>query len=121
MATRLKKIAMTGFMVIGVVSFFLIVIGLYLDISRFDETSGGYEPPYENYTGEPIDFAALDQSNEGIIGRGYIMDFHLNCTTGMISFELYNQNIDYRVVSERAIVVHKPREACMERGFSPEF
>ncbi|WP_062047565.1 hypothetical protein [Bacillus sp. JCM 19034] len=44
MATRLKKIAMTGFMVIGVVSFFLIVIGLYLDISRFDETSGGYEP-----------------------------------------------------------------------------
>ncbi|WP_156323868.1 hypothetical protein [Bacillus sp. JCM 19034] len=49
------------------------------------------------------------------------MDFHLNCTTGMISFELYNQNIDYRVVSERAIVVHKPREACMERGFSPEF
>ncbi|MCK0471192.1 hypothetical protein [Halalkalibacter sp. APA_J-10(15)] len=121
MTATIKKITMVGFMIFGMVMFLLLVIGLYLDISRFDETSGGYEPPYENYSGNPIDFSALDESNEGIVGRGYVMNFHLNCTTGMIGFELYGQQIDYRVVSERAIVVHQPREACMERGFSPEF
>jgi len=45
----------------------------------------------------------------------------VNGTTGMISFEIFNQNIDWQVFSGRALVVHKPREALIRRGFKPEF
>ncbi|MED4454098.1 hypothetical protein [Metabacillus fastidiosus] len=50
-----------------------------------------------------------------------MLDFHLNCTTGMISIQLFRQNLNYRIVSERAIKVHKPREACETRGFTTTF
>lgn len=117
----IKKIMTRFFLVIGIISFTFFVVGLLVDIRSFDETKGGYESPYENYTGQPINFSALDQTHEGILGRGYVIDFHMNCSTGMISVELFKQKINYRVVSERAIKVHKPREACLERGFVPLF
>lgn len=117
----LKKTVMITFFVFGVVSCTLFVVGVALDLRSFDETSGGYEPPFEGWTGTPIDFSVLDQSNDGIIGRGYVLDVHLNCTTGMMAFEWYGQKFDYRVVSERALKVHKPDEACIARGFTPQF
>jgi hypothetical protein len=29
--------------------------------------------------------------------------------------------IDYRVISERAITIHKPQNACIKKGFSPQW
>ncbi|MBS3681069.1 hypothetical protein KGF86_12720 [Ornithinibacillus massiliensis] len=110
-----------AFLYFGIIVFVLLLGGFISDLRNFDRTKGGYEAPYEDYTGEPINFDELDQSNEGMIGRGYVMNIGLNCTTGMISFEIFKQKVDYRVVSERAIKVHQPREACIKRGFEPEF
>lgn len=106
---------------IGALSIALFVIGIAVDISRFDTTSGGYEPPYTGVVGEPIDWFALDRTPTGVVGRGMVMNTHVNATTGMISFELYGIMIDFRPLSERALVVHKPREAFIEMGFEPEF
>ncbi|GAJ98435.1 hypothetical protein [Geomicrobium sp. JCM 19055] len=74
---------------IGAFAILLFISGLILDLRSFDETKGGYEPPFENFTGEPINFDELDQSAEGIVGRGYTVNILLNCTTGMVTFEFF--------------------------------
>ncbi|MBM7632186.1 hypothetical protein [Geomicrobium sediminis] len=106
---------------IGAFALLLFISGLILDLRSFDETKGGYEPPFENFTGEPINFNELDQSAEGIVGRGYTVNILLNCTTGMVTFEFFKLRFDVLTVSERAIAVHKPQDACIKRGFDPQF
>lgn len=118
---NIRKISFYGLAIVGALAIVMFIGGLIADLRAFDETSGGYEPPYENYTGDPINFDELDQSNEGIVGRGYSVDILLDCTTGMISFEFFKLRFDFRTVSERAIAVHKPQDACLKRGFEPAF
>lgn len=118
-----KVIVLYGFAVLGLVLSLAVVTGLVLDIASFDRTSGGYEPPYTDYTGEPIDWDNETYvTNTGMVGTGYVLDIHVDCTNGMISFEVLSvATVNYRELSDRAIAVHGPREACQERGFEPQF
>lgn len=107
---------------IGIAAIAALVVGVSLDINGFDTTSGGYEPPYTGFVGAPIQWKELEVTETGVVKRGYIIDTHVNATTGMISFEFLGQGmIGYRPLSERALAVHKPREAFIRLGFSPEF
>jgi len=92
-----------------------------LDYRAFDPTEGAYEPPYENYTGEPIDWSRLDVTDEGLVYRGFVVDILVNCQSGMISFEVYRIRVQWRKLSPRAIAIHEPRPACRRRGFDPRF
>lgn len=93
-----------------------------IDILAFDRTSGGTAPHYEDFSGTPLNFDAMTLTETGFVKDGRVLDAHLNCTTGMISFKpLIGPKFDYRTVSERAIHVHQPREACKRQGFSPQF
>jgi hypothetical protein len=108
----------------GIVLVLLVIllgVGVYLDYRNFDRTSGGYDPPYTDWTGTPIDWTATETTGEGFRQNGRIIRSRLNCTTGMITFEVATVSFDYRVVSPRAIAVHRPREDCQEAGFSPRF
>lgn len=97
-------------------------VGTYIDIRNFDRTEGGYEPPYEGWTGEPITWEDLELSEEGFYRPGLVVDFYLDCTTGMIDLRILKTfTVGFRKISERGILVHKPRPACEERGFKPEF
>ena len=109
------------FALVGLLLSTIIVTGIVLDVRDFDRTKGGYEPPFEGVTGEPIDWDSMDLSATGLVKRGYVINVHLHGTTGMLSFEVFKMKWDFRVVSERAIAVHKPREALIRRGFSPTF
>jgi hypothetical protein len=115
------SVALKVFAFIGVLSVFIFVVGLFLDVKSFDRTTGGYEPPYEGVTGEPVDWASMDLTSTGLVKRGYVVNVVVNGTTGMISFEILKQTIDWQVFSGRALAVHKPREALIQRGFKPEF
>ncbi|WP_194435370.1 hypothetical protein [Vibrio fluminensis] len=91
-----------------------------------DRTEGGYEPPYSEVTGETINWDEMDLTStglvrRGLVRRGYVVNFIVNGTTGMISLELFGITFEARKLSERAIIVHKPREAFIKRGFNPEF
>lgn len=99
----------------------LLAIGLVLDLRAFDQTRGGYEPPYTDYTGMPIDWAEVDTTPSGMARRGHVVNVLIDCTNGMIALEWFKLRISFRELSPRALVVHKPREACVERGFSPQF
>ncbi|MES9859853.1 MAG: hypothetical protein ABW157_21905 [Candidatus Thiodiazotropha sp. LLP2] len=96
-------------------------MGLYLDIKDFDRTKGGYEPPYTGVTGEPVDWDSMDLTSKGLVKRGHVVNVIVNGTTGMISFEIFKLQFDWRVFSDRALIVHKPREALIRRGFKPVF
>ncbi len=109
------------FTVLGLVFVALLGVGLYLDVADFDKTRGGYEAPYEGVTGEPVDWSTLDRTTTGLVKRGYIVNVHVHGTTGMISFEVFRKIFDFRPFSERALAVHKPREALIALGFTPEF
>ena len=87
----------------------------------FDQTKGGYEAPYEGVTGSPVDWFAMDRTPTGLAKRGHVLNVLVNGTTGMISFEIFKQKIDFQKLSGRALVVHKPREAFIALGFDPEF
>jgi len=109
------------FAVIGFAAVFLLTVGLLFDIRDFDNTSGGYEAPYEGVIGEPVDWYTMDRTPTGIAKRGYVVNVLVDATTGMITFELFGWKIPFREFSERALVVHKPREAFIAMGFEPEF
>lgn len=116
-------IVLYSFAVIGLVFILGIVIGLAVDYATFDSTSGGYEPPYDDYSGEPIDWKSEAYTTQtGMVKPGYVVDLYLDCTTGMLSIEVLNgPTVDFRPVSDRAIAIHDPQEACRDRGFDPEF
>ena len=109
------------FAVVGFAAVALLAIGLWLDISDFDTTNGGYEAPYEGVSGEPVDWFAMDRTPNGIAKRGYVVNVLVDATTGMITFEVFGRKIPFRPFSGRALAVHKPREAFVAMGFEPEF
>lgn len=109
------------FVILGLILSVLIITGLFLDITSFDRTKGGYTAPYEGFTGEPVDWDKLDITSTGLVKKGYIVNVLVHGTTGMISFEVFKQKFDWRTFSDRALVVHKPREALLKRGFKPSF
>ena len=106
---------------LGFVFTTLLLVGLILDFRDFDRTEGGYDPPYTDFTGPPVDWDGMDISKTGLVKRGYILNVHINGNNGMISFEIFRQVFDFRPFSDRALVVHKPREALRRLGFEPEF
>lgn len=110
-----------GFTIVGMVLSGLLIAGLVADGLAFDRTQGGNEPPYTDYTGEPIDWGATYVTNEGFFKDGYVLSLYVDCTTGMVSFEVLQQRWDWRELSGRALVVHKPAEACRAAGFDPKF
>ena len=109
------------FVVVGVLLLALLTTGIVADVMAFDRTDGGYEPPYTDYTGEPIDWTTVETTRTGMHKNGYVLDVRVNCTSGMMHFDFFGIGIPFRKFSPRAIAVHKPREACQERGFTPEF
>lgn len=109
------------FAIIGFVSVALLATGIWLDVRDFDNTQGGYEAPFEGVTGDPVDWFAMDRTETGIAKRGYVINVLVDGTTGLITFEFFGWNIPFRPFSERALVVHKPREAFIAMGFNPEF
>lgn len=117
----LWRVALYTLAVIGGIASVTFGVGLALDISGFDRTRGGYDPPYTDFTGTPTDFSQLDQTATGMAHRGYVVNVLIDCSTGMITFEVFKQRIPWRRFSPRAIAVHRPREACEARGFTPQF
>ncbi|AQU83165.1 MULTISPECIES: hypothetical protein [unclassified Halomonas] len=120
-ARPVKKTIVAGFALIGFVSVLLLCIGLVMDFRSIDQTQGGYEPPYTDFTGQPIRWQELDSTATGMVHRGYVVDVLIDCSSGMMTFDVFGLAIPWRHFSERALVVHKPRDACEERGFSPRF
>lgn len=121
---RLRRVARWGrdvLAVVGALALVVTVVATVLDLRGFDRTRGGYDPPYEGWTGTPIDWSAGAVTSTGFLAPGRVVSTELDCTDGMLSFSVLGASVDYRVVSERAIVVHRPREACQEAGFEPEF
>jgi hypothetical protein len=98
-----------------------VAVALVADFSQFDRTRGGYEAPYAGWTGEPIDWSIVDVSPTGFARRGRVLDVLVDCTAGMIEMDLIGFRIPFRGFSERAMIVHRPREACTAAGFVPQF
>ena len=109
------------FATVGAVAIVFFVVGFWLDFQSFDQTRGGYEPPFQGVEGEPVDWLALDRTPTGVAKRGRVVNTLVDGTTGMISFEVYGVEFPFRPFSERALAVHKPREAFKALGFDPEF
>lgn len=116
-----KYIAVRVFAIVGIVATVLFAGGLASDLRGFDRTRGGYEPPYSGYTGTPTDWSVADTTRSGMAYRGRTLNVLVDCTTGMISFQWFGLEQQFRKFSPRALVVHKPRDACRERGFEPQF
>lgn len=100
----------------------LVVGGLLADLTTIDETRGGYEAPFEGWTGTPIDWEAQAVNDDGFVKTGYVLTIRLDCTTGINTGEVLGIDLPYeRALSERALAVHAPREACTAAGFEPGF
>ncbi|PCF93912.1 hypothetical protein [Vreelandella nigrificans] len=120
-ARLVRKTIIVGFALVGFVSVLLLCIGLIMDFRSIDQTQGGYEPPYTDFTGQPIRWQELDTTATGMVHRGYVVDVLIDCSSGMMTFDVFGLAIPWRNFSDRVLVVHKPRDACEERGFSPRF
>jgi len=109
------------FAAIGALAIAILAWGIWLDVKDFDTTKGGYDAPYEGVTGDPVDWYTLDRTPTGLAKRGHVVNVLVDGKSGMISFEIFRQKIDFRPFSGRALAVHKPREAFLAMGFEPEF
>lgn len=100
------------------VAVFVCLLGaLVVDAGNLDRTRGGYEPPYTGYTGEPQRVEEVAFTPQGGVVRGRVLDSLVNCETGVWRFEVLGLGFDYRGVSERALVVHRPQVLCRQHGF----
>lgn len=61
----MKALTLKALALFGALMLVVIALGVIADIRSFDETRGGYEPPYTCFTGEPIDWRRLDRGPEG--------------------------------------------------------
>lgn len=118
---RVRTIATGVAASVGLITILLVGIGAIADVLAMDPTSGGYEEPYTDFSGEPISWDEAYVTPDGMYAPGYVIDTHIDCTSGMISLDVFGVRMDYREFSDRALAVHEPREACEERGFSPDF
>jgi hypothetical protein len=118
---RARGLVVGAFAALGLALAAFLVGGVIADGLSFDRTSGAYEPPYTGYAGEPIDWKAAHVTEEGFFKDGYVVDLYVDCTAGMVSFEVYGGRWDWRELSGRALVVHEPAEACRSEGFTPGF
>ncbi len=108
------------FSIVGVFAILAIVLGIVADVRSIDRTTGGYEYPFDGWSGETINFSAMFQTKEGLYKSGYVVDQFFNCNTGLITWEIFGLiKGEFRNFSERAIVVHKPQDECKVRGFDP--
>lgn len=105
------------FAFVGAVLTLYLGSALALDARNLDRTRGGYEPPYTGYTGEPLRFDEVALTADGGVVRGRVLDSLIDCRTGGWRFDILGFLIDYRGVSERALVVHKPQVLCRQHGF----
>lgn len=113
--------ALYTFALLGVVLTIVLVAALVQDIRAFDQTRGGYAPPYTDFTGAPTDWSRLDRTSTGMVGRGRLLNVLIDCRSGMITFEILGVQKQWRTFSPRALVVHQPRQACQALGFDPKF
>ena len=118
---RIARGGRDGLAALGALALVWAVAGFAVDLSRFDRTSGGYDAPYVGWTGTPMDWSMADVTPTGMARRGIVANTLVDCTSGMITVQAFGIGIPFRPVSPRAIAVHKPREACAERGFDPAF
>lgn len=88
-----------------------------LDIAGTDQTRGGYEAPYTDFTGTPIQADQVALQDDTLVIRGRVLDSEISCRTGMWVFDIVGFDIPYRTVSERALVIHRPQEVCRAAGF----
>ena len=98
-----------------------VLAGVIADVRAFDRTRGGYDPPYTGFTGTPIDWSTVRTTPTGMLRPGWVIDVLADCTSGMITGRILGVEIPFRPFSDRAIAVHRPREACAARGFTPQF
>ena len=115
----IQKTATGTFAAFGAAALAFLITSFVMDGRAFDRTSGGYEPPYTGFVGEPIDWNDLDVTRTGMAKRGNVVKVLIDCTSGMMTFEAFGLHVLFRKFSERAHAVHNPREACEERGFEP--
>ena len=62
------------FSVVGLFVVFGLILGLIADIRSVDKTSGGYDYPFPDWSGETIDFSSMYQTDHGLYQRGYVVD-----------------------------------------------
>lgn len=114
---KVLRVVVRLFALVGAVLAVYVGVALALDVGNLDRTRGGYEPPYTGFTGEPLRFEEVAVTTEGGVVRGRVLDSLVDCETGVWRFETLGLGFDYRGVSERALVVHKPQEICRRHGF----
>lgn len=104
--------------VIGAVTVLALTLATVVGVRDADRTSGGYEYPYQGWTGTPIDYASWYLTAEGLFWPGPVVDQALDCTTGQLTLQVFGlADIQFRPLSDRAKVVHQPQVACRDRGF----
>ena len=106
--------------------FFFVVLGaaitgVALDILNINPNKGIFDLPSRGFSGIPISYTEMDQTQMGLVKRGYVLDFHLDCTSGMVTLEVFKQKFLLRQVTKSEIAVHKPRETCILKRFKPKF
>lgn len=114
---NLPTIIIRIFATIGVLFTVYLGSALTIDIGNLDRTRGGYEAPFNHFTGEPLRFEDVVHTAEGGLIRGRVLDSLVSCETGAWRFELFGFGFEYRGVSERALAIHRPQVLCRERGF----
>jgi hypothetical protein len=96
---KARRVLWHTFAVTGVAAVVLLATGLLLDLRAFDQTRGGYEPPYTGYTGPPIDWSLVDTTPSGMARRGRVVNVLIDCTSGMITLEWFKLRIPFRELS----------------------
>lgn len=117
-ARRLSQVGLYLLALIGLVFSIWFTATTYAQVSTIDLTSGGYEYPFDNWTGTATDYDTWYAAPDGLFYDGVAADLHINCTSGRLTISVLSTiDVPFRDFSDRAKVVHQPQMTCRERGF----
>lgn len=117
-ARRIFQAGVGTMALIGTVFSLWFTVTTYAQVSTIDLTDGGYEYPFEGWTGTPTDYDTWYAAPDGLFYDGVAADLHINCTTGRLTISVMSTvDVPFRDFSDRAKVVHQPQMTCRARGF----
>ena len=106
-------------------SYFL-VVGLVIDVRSLDKLAVDQESFYESTDAE-ITSPYIDQVSFGVIKRGLMSDYYIDCSNGLINFRLHGGYIlDYsnflkKDFWEYIFTIYTLKEICIAGGVTPSF
>lgn len=120
------KIIYYAIFIFGLGYSYFLIVGLVIDVRGLDKLAVDQESFYES-TDTKITSLYIDPASFGVIKRGLVSDYYIDCSNGLINFRLHGgSTFDYSNLLKKdyweyIFTIYTLKEICIAGGVTPSF